>query len=482
MSQSSARSIDPMGRLPRRRLSLRSKLLLFLGGLSLGGTIVLTAAALEYGRRAADQVYDQLLAGSALAIAESVNVIDGRLDADLPYAALDMLSLAPDDRVFYRIAAPGGGTVTGYPDLPAPQAVELAGHPQFFDAVYRGETVRFGILGRLVAEPGVQGWATVQVGQTRWAREALARSIAFDAITPILALTALALALAWIGVTLALRPLVRVGTDLQLRRPSDLHPVAVPAPREIQLLVDNLNRFMQRLRANMDAMQSFIAEAAHQIRTPLASLRVQAQAALDEDDPVVLRQSLERIERNAALASRLTHQLLSHAMVVHRGEAVAFEAVRLDEVVRQAMREAIPLAEPDIAIGFDDRSGGAAIMGDAVMLREAVKNVLDNAVGHGRSGAGGGIAVRLFTGPDDGACCISIADRGPGIRAADRARVFERFQRSAATGVHGSGLGLAIVRRVVDAHGGTVQLADRNGGGLVVTLCFPPIAAAGAPV
>src|SRR3546814_2697753 len=145
--------------------------------------------------------------------------------------------------------------------------------------------VRFGILGRLVVEPAVQGWATVQVGQTRRAREALARSIAFDAITPILALTALALALAWIGVTLALRPLVRVGLDLRLRRPTDLHPVAVPAPHEIELLVDSLNRFMQRLRSNMGTMQSFIADAAHQIRPPLASLRVQAQTALDEDNP-----------------------------------------------------------------------------------------------------------------------------------------------------------------------------------------------------
>src|SRR3546814_215774 len=168
-----------------QRLSLRSKLLLFLGALSLGGTIVLAVAALEYGRRAADQVYDQLLAGSALAIAETVNVIDRKLEADLPYAALDMLSLAPDDRVFYRIAAPGGETITGYSDLPAPETIGVTGHPQFFDATYRGEMVRFGILGRLVVEPAVQGWATVQVGQTRRAREALARSLAFDALTPI---------------------------------------------------------------------------------------------------------------------------------------------------------------------------------------------------------------------------------------------------------------------------------------------------------
>src|SRR3546814_2171598 len=116
-----------------------------------------------------------------------------------------MLSLAPDYPGFYRIAAPGGETISGYSDLPAPETIGVTGHPQFFDATYRGEMVRFGILGRLVVEPAVQGWATVQVGQTRRAREALARSIAFDAITPILALTALALALAWIGVTLALR-------------------------------------------------------------------------------------------------------------------------------------------------------------------------------------------------------------------------------------------------------------------------------------
>src|SRR3546814_5296732 len=96
-----------------------------------------------------------------------------------------MLSLAPDDRVFYRIAAPGGETITGYSDLPAPETIGVTGHPQFFDATYRGEMVRFGILGRLVVEPAVQGWATVQFGQTRRAREALARSIAFDAITPL---------------------------------------------------------------------------------------------------------------------------------------------------------------------------------------------------------------------------------------------------------------------------------------------------------
>lgn len=461
-----------------QRLSLRSKLLLFLGCLSLGGTLILAAAALEYGRRAADHAYDQLLAGSALAIAETVNVIDGELDADLPYAALDMLSLAPDDRVFYRIAAPGGETVTGYPDLPIPDSIEVAGQPQFFDAPYRGEMMRFGILGRLVAEPGVQGWATVQVGQTLLAREALARSIALDAITPIVALTAMALALAWIGVTLALRPLVRVGNDLRLRRPTDLHPVATPAPHEIQLLVDSLNRFMQRLRVNMDTMQSFIAEAAHQIRTPLASLRVQAQTALDEDDPAVVRRSLERIERNAALASRLTHQLLSHAMVIHRGEAEIFAPVRLAEVVRQAIREAVPLADPGIDIDYSDRAGGATVSGDSVMLREAVKNVLDNAVRHGRAGKDG-IGVRLFVDEADGARCISVSDAGPGIPEPERARAFERFQRGAATEIPGSGLGLAIVRRVVDAHGGGVALSDRPGGGLVVTLRFPPAPAVG---
>ncbi|HET8728013.1 MAG TPA: sensor histidine kinase [Alphaproteobacteria bacterium] len=456
-----------------RPLSLRSKLLLFLGSLFLGATVVLAAAAREYGRRAADHAYDQLLAGSALAIAETVNVIGGAIDADLPYAALDMLSLAPEDRVFYRIAAPEGETVTGYFDLPFPEAITVTGQPQFFEAEYKGELVRFCILGRLVAEPGAQGWATVQIGQTQRAREALARSIAFDAITPILALSALALGLAWVGVNHALRPLVRVGVDLQDRRPTDLHPVATPAPREIQLLVDSLNRFMQRLRINMDNMQVFIADAAHQIRTPLSSLRVQAQTALDEDDPLVVRRSLERIERNAVLASRLAHQLLSHAMVVHRGEAMAFERVHLAEVLRHAMREAIPLAD-DRRIGIDYRNaaGQAPIQGDRVMLREALKNVLDNAVRHGCA-CSPRISVSLFVDDAGREHCVAVSDNGPGIPAPDRESIFDRFRRGANAEAAGSGLGLAIVKRVMDAHGGSVDLSDGAEGGLAVTLRFP---------
>ncbi len=456
-----------------RPLSLRSKLLLFLAALAFCGTVVLAFAAWEYGRRAADEAYDRLITGSALAIAEAVTVLDGRIDVDLPYAALDMLALAPEDRVFYRVAGPGGETVTGYDDLPLPDRFLPSERPQFFEAEYRGEIVRFCILGRLVADPVVEGWSTIQVGQTRRARDALAETIAVNAVLPILGLSALSLAFGWVGVTYALRPLIRVGADLQARRPTDLRPIATPAPREVQLLLDSLNRFMQRLQMSMDNMQVFIAEAAHQIRTPLTSLQLQAQLALDEDDPEAVRRSLVRIERNAVLAGRVAHQLLSHAMVVHRGDAAVFEAIDLAEVLQQALREAIPVAEhARIEVDFRNEVGRATILGDRVMVREALKNVLDNAVRYG-SPDGGPIRVRLHGDGTDGSRCVTVADSGPGLPAAERERVFERFRRGANAQGPGSGLGLAIVRRVIDVHGGSVDLADAPGGGLAVTLRFP---------
>lgn len=461
----------------RHPLSLRGKLMLFLSGLLLAGTVALFLAAREYGRRAADHAYDQLLAGSALAIAETVVMIDGALQVDIPYAALDMLALASEDRVFYRVIGPDGGTVTGYHDLPLPDAPDPSGRAQFFDAPYRGEMVRFAALGRLVAEPGLQGWAVVQVGQTRRARDALARDLALNAAAPILGLTAIALMLGWIGVDHALRPLKRVERDLRGRRPTDLQPVSVVVPEEIGHLVDAINRFMARLRDSMDTLQVFIAEAAHQIRTPLSALRAQAAVGTDETDPEEMRHALARIEALAARLGRLVNQLLGHAMVVHRADLAAFERIDLVDLVDQAVREAVPRhGEPPVELHQRIDVAPAPVQGDAVMLREALKNLLDNAVRHG-VGSDGACRITVSVERSGNAWRLAVADGGPGIPAAERDRVFERFYAGGGARAQGSGLGLAIVRRVVDAHGGVVRLGDAPGGGLRVELYLPALKA-----
>lgn len=463
-----------------RRDSIRKTLLIYLGALSLIGAIALFLAARSYGRAAADRSYDHLLIASALSIADSVALVDGQWQVDLPYAALDLLAMAPEDRVFYRVSSRRGGdgegaTITGYADLPAPPSPPRDGQPRLFDATYRGERTRFVAVSRWVAGPVSQGQAIVQVGQTRRAREALADDVVLRALGAIVVLSLAALALVWIGVYRALRPLQRLERELSEREPSDLRPVGSAVPRELDQTVESLNRFMARLAASNETLRAFMGEAAHQMRTPLAALRAQAQLALDEDDPAEQRRSLETIERNASHMSRLLNQLLSDASAIHRSNLQRFETVDLAELLHQAIYEAVPQSGPRPDLHLAATSEAVRVRGDALLLREAIKNLIDNALKHGRAP----LQIALTTAGEAALplAVLTIADHGAGIAPADAQTVFERFARGRDAAAGGAGLGLAIVKRIVESHGGTIDLSNRVGGGLVVTLRLPRVMA-----
>ncbi len=459
-----------------RVLSLRARLVTTMALLFLAGTGAMYLAARVYGQRAADLSYDRLLSGSALSIAETLSVDGTEVRVDIPYAALDMLSAAPEDRVFYRVFGPGPRTITGYGDLPWDASVRTASdepselpEPRFFDAKYRGEMVRFVLLGRQLAQPGLRGWVWVQVGQTRRAREHLAQDLVLGALLPISLLTLLALALAWFGVGRALRPLEAISEDLARREPSDLHILQTPVPREVRPMVDAMNGFMRRLDANITGLRAFIGDAAHQIRTPLAALRAQAQLALDGQDPGEMRTGLMNVERHGSRLTRLVNQLLSEAMVMHRTDTRHFEAFDLVDVVKRAIRDAVPVSD-DVQVGFISGMVKAPMRGDAVLLGEAIKNLIDNAIKHGMpepSGLDAEVDIALH--PSGRGYRLTVSDRGPGISGDDRARIFQRFERGD-TRSSGAGLGMAIVSRVVASHGGSIELVDREGGGLTVCL------------
>jgi len=449
--------------------SIRRTLLLYLGALSLLGAVALFFAARDYGQRAANRSYDHLLVSSALSIVDSVALADGQWQVDLPYAALDLLAMAPEDRVFYRVFDARGRTITGYDDLPKAPALPGAGAPpQLFDAPYSGEQVRFAVVARRVSSAAAQDEVWVQVGQTRRAREALAQDVVLHALVAIAVLSLLSLALVWLGVYRALRPLHRIERDLSRREPSELKPLAVAAPQEMHQMVAALNRFMARLASSNETLRAFMAEAAHQMRTPLAALRAQAQLALDDDDPRDMRRSLEAIERNATHMSRLLNQLLSDASVIHRANLQRYASVDLAEVVHQALHEALPQSQPRPRVQLAIASEPALVRGDALLLREAIKNLIDNASKYGGDGA---LQVALTCEARD--CVVTVADHGPGIAAADAERVFERFARGEGAAAGGAGLGLAIVKRVVDSHGGRIDLSNRVGGGLIASLRLP---------
>ena len=459
-------SLKPMPSPVTRTLSLRLRLAGLMSTVFLLGMFGLYAAARSYAQEAANKSFDRLLIGSALSIAETLSVSGSTVDIDLPYAALDMLSAAPDDRVFYKVIGPRGEIVTGNSRIPSapPGRRSERGEPLFFDAVHNGERTRFALIGREIAQPGATGWVWIQVGQTRLARDAMAREILLNALAPILAMTLIALGLAWFGIGGALRPLARIGEDLTGREPSDLHALDAPAPSEVAPLVDALNGFMQRLGASVDTLRAFIAEAAHQIRTPLAALLAQVQVA-DRGDPEQVRQALDAVERNAIKLTRLINQLLSDATVTHRSENRRFEEFDLVRTARLALQEAVPMSL-DVDARLETALIVAPCRGDVLTIGEALKNLIDNALKHG-GGQAQGVLMTLWA--EGEAYVVAVSDRGPGIPLDDRDRVFERFARGGGS-APGAGLGLAIVRQAVQRHGGAIVLRDRPGGGLVVEL------------
>ena len=450
--------------------SLRRRMMAIILAAVLIATVALFFAARQYGLRAADEAFDRILTASALAIADQVYTTDGELLVDLPYSALEILSLARRDRAFYRVVAPNGETLTGYEDLPFPLQSVTSTEPNFFDAIYGGETMRFVVMGRFLAEPRVQGWAVVQVGQSRIERSELAREITLGALTPILLFMILALLFSWFGIKLALAPLSSIERNLAERSPTDLKPMEMAVPREVRPFVIAINHFLERLEVSFDNMQTFIASAAHQIRTPLSSLLAQIDLATEEKDPEALRDLLFKAHRNATLTSRLTSQLLSHAMVVHRADAVPLQEVDLRDVLARVLSEAEYTAENRrMEFHIDDAGDELAVLGDRVALREALKNLVENAIKFGPEGSSVDISVNRNGA--NGTAVIDIADHGPGIPDDQKVNAFERFRRAgrADRGGEGSGLGLAIVQAVAETHG-AVSLLDRPGGGLIVRM------------
>ncbi len=449
------------------RQRLLGQLLLVFSGLA----VLLYLSVQAVAGRAADSTQDTILGASAIAIAEQVRVADGTLTVDLPYAALEMLGLSGEDRVFYRIATAGGELITGYEDLPSGTLPPQEDVPRFFTADYRGDTVRVATARRSVLTSDQRATVLISVAQTRESFGILASNIALSAAGVGLGFLALAGLLAWIAITRALQPVRAIERALAERASDDFSPIETAAPREIAPLIDAINDFVERLRLTLDTSQQFIAEAAHRIRTPLAALKAQAEVALKAGEGKVSSESLQRMRRAADETSQLTTQLLTQAMVAYRAERAERQRLSLAGLARTAVRDLEVTAEMR---GIDfrlDLEEGAEILGDEIALLEAIRNGLDNAIKYGPPDDYIAVTVRAGKTPE-----IVIADHGPGIPREERDLVFQRFRRGGAGGeAMGSGLGLSIVRQVMLAHRGRVRLEDNEPQGLRLRLTFPPL-------
>lgn len=430
------------------------------------GGVAISVAAYAYGRQAAQQAYDRLLAGAAFEIVQSISIADGRVVVNLPVSAFELLALAPDDRVFYRVIGSDGATITGYQDLPSPPVAseDLA----FYSAEYSGETVRLASALRRFAERGFTGQVQVVVGHTTRARVALARDITTKALVLVAAAGLALVALAAFAVRSSLGPLARIEQALRARDPKDLSPLAVSTPREVETIVAAINRFMGRLSSRVTVMQNLIADATHQLKTPIAALRAQAELAAEEPDPARLRAIAGRIHARTVGLSRLADQLLNQALIIHRSDAAAQEVVDLRAVAIRATEETDhDLLSSGLDLHLELPEHPVYGRGDALSLVEASKNLLNNALRYGAP------PVWFSVEQSAGTAEFAVTDCGAGIPESDWPDSGRRFARSAGSLPDSAGLGLAIVNAVAEAHGGRLHFSRTSDGKFRVALAIP---------
>lgn len=448
---------------PRR--SIATRLAVAIALVLAAGGVAVTVAAFAYGRQAADEAYDRLLASAAFEMTRSVSVVDGELVVDLPVSAFEILALAPDDRVFYRVFTPNGETLTGYDLAPPPRPPQDA--PTFYDSHYLDAPIRLAAMRRVFAERAFFGEVLVVVGQTLEARSALAWDIAGKALVIAGAAGVLLIVLAAFAVNASLGPLRRIERALAARDPTDLTPLDVAAPKEVQAMVAAIDRFMGRLSRRVTGMQTLIADATHQLRTPVAALRAQASLAGAETDPAALRAIAERIERRAIGLGRLTDQLLNEALIFHRADAAPRERLDLRTVAIQASEETDHDLDSDgSSLRLDLPEDPVMVLGDGLSLVEAVKNLINNGFRYGAppvtiSVTGGAVPS------------IAVSDRGAGLPETDWAAAGSRFARTAGSKPDSAGLGLAIVRAVAESHGGRLAFSRRPNGDFTAAIEVP---------
>jgi len=429
-----------------------------------------TTASYWMARNLAGRAYDRALVEMAREVSLHLSWIDGAIRLDLPPAALAVLFNDASDRIYHEVTAPDGHRVAGQALPHGPGAASEA--PEvLYDGIFEGAPVRVVQLTVASEREAGRPAAVVRIAETLSRRSGLMREMLLSMIVPQLLLMAMAAAVVWVGVVLGLRPLEAVRTSVLSRSPHDLRRVPVEGvPGEVRPLLVAINELLERLVRVLTMQRRFVADAAHQLKTPVAALLAQIEVAARERDPERAREQLQSINTGLERLARLMSQLLSLARNEPEGaNAVVLQPLDLSAVAFEAASAWVPEAfKRRIDLGFEGDTAPVTVSGDAVRLRELLDNLLDNAVRY--SNEGGRVTVRVESRPRP---AVHIADDGPTIAPEDRERVFERFHRVLGSKGDGSGLGLAIAQEIARAHGAEIVLsADSDGVGNMFSVVF----------
>ncbi|HEX5364195.1 MAG TPA: sensor histidine kinase N-terminal domain-containing protein, partial [Gallionella sp.] len=415
--------------------------------------------------------YDRSLFRAALALADQVEVVQGKVVVDMPQKAIDLLEYDKDDWVYYRVTDPQGHTIAGEDDLALPAPLPVPGGHQYFDSTLGDKVVRVVAFSLPLAGTSAQGSVLVQVAETKSKRDQLADEIITSMMLPQILIVLFSGFMVYFGVRWGLSSLDRLQRAIESRSHLDLNAIPIEgSPREVHPLLHSMNDLLRRLQASMVQQQRFTADVSHQLRTPLAGIQTQAEMALRETDPVRIHHALEWIRSGTVRLSHLVNQLLALARVeVGADRNVDLHELDLVQLARDTTSEWVARAlNRQIDLGFEATRGEVLIRGNLLLLQELISNLLDNAIRY--TPVRGKITVTVDV--DENGAILKVEDSGPGIPVAEREHIFERFYRSQESA--GCGLGLAIVREIALIHHAQASVeSGADGRGTQVRIQLP---------
>ena len=428
----------------------------------------------------ANKPFDRALEHHAQTLAQLVSVAHGQVQFRLPQPAYEMLRADAADTVYYQVLAPDGALLAGDASLPQP-AGDARPDQDAVDTVWlrddelRGVDIRVAAVWVPLALPAEQGrpaLALVQVAETREKRGMLATEIVKGVMLPQFVILPLAVLLVWLALARGIQPLSQIEQRIRARRPDDLSPLDErTVPLEVAPLVASVNDLLTRLDDSIATQKRFLADAAHQLKTPLAGLRMQADLAQREGTSTEdLKRSLQQIGRASVRATHTVNQLLALARAEASGARLAHQPCNLARLTMEVVRDSVPRAlDKHLDLGYDGApptAPGVWVQGNPTLLKELVRNLLDNAINYTPSSAAqpGVVTARVLADPPDQVVLLQVEDSGPGVPEAERELVFQPFYRALGNEADGSGLGLPIVREIARQHGAQVLLEDARPG------------------
>ena len=416
-----------------------------------------------------EKTYDRWLLDSARSLVQEVEVTEHKVSVKLSDNALEIFKWDDVDTTFFKINTEEIGVIAGDSMLPDPSTVITADQPVYSDVSIDDKAIR---MVSLLVPDTLPDKVYIHVAETLNKRQDMMTDILLTDLIPQILLTLLISLLLYEAINHGLTPLHKLANDISQRSPSGLSPIPeTHVFAEVRTLTDTINSLLGKLSTATASQQRFIANAAHQLRTPMAGLKLQAERAQREDNILAMRPALSQIQNSADRVSHMITQLLALARSAPIEGSHQMERVDLYDLAKSVCIEWVPKAlEKNMEISFAAADRPHFVKGDRVLLTELLANLLDNAIAYGHKN--GNIAVSLTNQPT---LCLSIEDDGPGIQEFESNKIFERFYRIPGSSGNGCGLGLAIVKEIADLHQVRLLLFSSGSGGARFDLQFNEI-------